>query len=38
VILDFYFGERLPLLPDEHYLSHYERPYRFERVSLSDGK
>lgn len=35
VILDFYFGEPLPLLPDEHYLSHYERPYRFERVSLA---
>jgi len=38
VILDFYFGERLPLLPDEHYVSHYERPYQFERVSLADGK
>jgi hypothetical protein len=31
VVLDFYFGERLPLLPDEHYVSSYERPYRFER-------
>jgi hypothetical protein len=35
LVLDFYLGERLPLLPDEHYLSSYERPYRFERWWLA---
>jgi hypothetical protein len=38
VILASYFGEPLELLPDEHYVSSYEHPYRFQRVSLEAAK
>jgi hypothetical protein len=34
MVLSHLFGARLPLLPDRHFLSKWERPYAFEEVCL----